>query len=259
MRKDTYFCGMKKPLLQFIDNTQSTNELLADLVVHGLPSGEDVPEFYAIHADFQVHGHGMGDNKWFSEPKKNILASIYFQPRVSASQQFAFNQYFALTSLSFVRKYLPDACIKWPNDLYVHGRKLAGDLTQHTIRGNHIQHTIAGIGININQDWFPSEIPHPTSLFLESGKNYDVPALFKEYHAQLIQEYDCLNSAQSSFPELHDTYVQHLYQLNECREYLIHGVQTEASIRDVDEYGRLILEDRKGQTHTCGFKEVVFL
>ncbi len=259
MRKDTYFCGMKNPLLQFIDNTQSTNELLTNLVIHGLPSGEVVPAFYAICADFQSNGHGMGTNKWFSEPKKNILASIYFQPLVAASQQFAFNQYFALSTLDFVRKYLPDACIKWPNDLYVHGRKLAGDLTQHTIRGNHIQHTIAGIGININQDWFPSEIPHPTSFHLETGKNYNVHALFEEYHAHLLQEYAHLSTAQPPFSELHDAYVGQLYRLNECGEYLIHGVPTEAYIRDVDEYGRLILVDRKGQTHTCGFKEVVFL
>ena len=56
------------------------------------------------------------------------------------------------------------AAIKWPNDIYVNNDKIAGILIENSIMGDKIENTIAGIGLNINQDKFISDAPNPVSL-----------------------------------------------------------------------------------------------
>lgn len=214
-----------------------------------------LPPLFTICTDFQSAGRGMGSNKWFSECGKNILTSIYFELSIPAARQFVFNQYFALSTRFFISQFVENVQIKWPNDIYVNGKKIAGDLTEHTLSGNQLKYTIAGIGIDINQDHFPEEIPHPTSLFLETGNIYSVEALLEQYWQILSDNLPMLEDPES----LHQEYLKHLYQKDEKHAYLIKGVRTEAIIRGTDEFGRLILEDETGQSHICGYKEVVFL
>ncbi len=198
----------------------------------------------------------MGTNRWFSEAGKNLLVSFYFEPDLPAAEQFRFNQYFSVTTRRMVSHYAANVQIKWPNDIYLNGKKLAGDLTEHAIAGNRIKYTIAGIGINLNQEWFPEEIPHPTSLTLETGKSYDIHEFLSEYHQLLCQDFDRIHRDPDA---LHQEYLDHLYQLDEPHDYLIFGEPKRAAIRGIDRYGRLQLEESDGTLHTCGFKEVVFL
>lgn len=248
---------MKNTLLQFIANAPSTNKLLSEMVQNGVQSGTPIPPFFALHTDFQSDGRGMGTNTWFSEPDKNILASFHLQPDLPASRQFVFNQYFALTTLFFIRNYIPDALIKWPNDLYVDGKKIAGILIEHVLRGNSIRYTIAGIGININQNHFPNNIPHPTSLLLETGCEHDVNELLETYWQLLHDRFSECDLSHEEY--LKKQYISNLYQFNEFHAYLIHDVQIEARITDIDEYGRLVLQDRNEKEYVCGFKEIQFL
>ena len=248
---------MKNTFIQFIDNAQSTNKLLSKMVQNALTSGGKIPPFFALSTDFQSEGRGMGSNTWFSDKGQNILVSIYFEPNLPAANQFVFNQYFSLFTLFFIQKRLPNALIKWPNDIYVDGKKIAGILIEHTVCGDRLQHTIAGIGININQDHFPDDIPHPTSLFLETGREHDVNELLEEYWQNL---YDHFSECDLSHEEiLKKQYISNLYQFNEYHSYLIHDHRAEARITDLDEYGRLVLHDRNGNRFVCGFKEIAFL
>lgn len=214
-----------------------------------------LPPLFTICTDFQSAGRGMGSNKWFSECGKNILTSIYFELNIPAARQFVFNQYFSLCTRAFICQFVDDVQIKWPNDIYVSGKKIAGDLTEHTLSGDKLKHTIAGVGININQDNFPEEIPHPTSLFLETGKTYSVEALLEQYWQMLSDNLPLLEAPE----RLRQEYLENLYQKDEEHAYIIKGVHTDAIIRGIDEFGRLILEDKTGQNHICGYKEVVFL
>lgn len=247
---------MKNNLQRFIPNIHSTNILLAEMAAQSAQNETDIPQFFALYTDFQTNGHGMGTNRWFSEKGKNLLVSFFFRPDIPASTQFVFNQYFAITTRQFISQFADNVTIKWPNDIYVNGKKLAGDLTLHSIAGNRIKHTIAGIGINLNQEWFPEEIPHPTSLFLETGKNYDVHAFLDAYQQLLIRQFDRIYTDQDA---LHAEYLQHLYQFGEPHQYLILGERKQAVIQGIDAFGRLQLEDSTGKLHTCGFKEVRFI
>ena len=213
-----------------------------------------LPDLYAVYADFQTAGRGAGNNKWHSSRGSNILTSIYFETGLDAADQFVFNLWFATATRRFLAKYVPDILIKWPNDMYVHDRKLAGDLTEHSVSGDRLDFTIAGIGINVNEEQFPKDIPHPTSLLLETGKHYDVEALLNEYLA-VLQEYRPLLSKEHE-AELRDEYLSHLYRLNEQHPYIVHGQQITGTIRNIDRFGRLIMELPGGKREAYGFKEV---
>ena len=216
-----------------------------------------LPDLHAVYADFQTAGRGAGCNKWHSSRGCNILTSIYFETGLDAADQFVFNLWFATATRRFLAKYVPDILIKWPNDMYVHDRKLAGDLTEHSVSGDRLDFTIAGIGINVNEEQFPKDFPHPTSLLLETGKHYDVEALLNEYLA-VLQEYRPLLSKEHE-AELRNEYLSHLYRLNEQHPYIIHGQQITGTIRNIDRFGRLILEHTDGNSYAYGFKEVMYV
>ncbi len=251
-------------VIKHIPETGSTNRDLAEHIANARSQGGVLPEFYTLCASYQTGGRGQGNNHWFSDAGQNLLASIYFRPKVAASRQFLFNQYFSLTVRKFLLEYLPEVEIKWPNDIYVHGKKIAGILIEHTVSGDTLSHTIAGIGLNINQETFPDTLPNPTSIYLETGKKQDVNELAGRLVTQLRMDYGRLENekiAVETFPEtsLPQEYLSCLYRRGKMRPYAIGGDQIMARIDSVDQYGRLLLSDDDGHHWCCGMKEIKFL
>lgn len=220
-------------------------------------SGNPLPDLYAVYTDFQTAGRGAGTNQWHSSRGLNILTSIYFETGLAAADQFVFNLWFATATRRFLAKYVPEVLIKWPNDMYVRDRKLAGDLTEHSLSGSRLDFTVAGIGIDVNEEEFPDWIPNPTSLFLETGQHYDVDALMDEYLAVLQERRPLLSTEHEAV--LREEYLSHLYRRNEPHLYNIGGQQITAIIRDIDRFGRLVLELPDGSREAFGFKEVGYV
>jgi len=242
---------------QHLIETESTNAWLMNLARERRGAGTALPDLYAVFTDFQTAGRGAGTNKWHSSRGLNILTSIYFETGLAAADQFVFNLWFATSTRRFLAKYVPGVLIKWPNDMYVRDRKLAGDLTEHSVSKGLLDFTVAGIGINVNEVNFPDWIPNPTSIFLESGKRYDIGTLLDEY-LSVLQE--CRPMLRLEYAAaLREEYLSHLYRLNEKQPYLIHGQQIIGTIRDIDRFGQLILEHSDGSRHAYGFKEVSYV
>lgn len=244
---------MKSHLIETI----STNAWLMDAARVQRKCDNPLPDLYAVYADFQTAGRGAGTNRWHSSRGQNILTSIYFETGLAAADQFVFNIWFATSSRRFLANYAPDVLIKWPNDMYVRDRKLAGDLTEHSVSGSRLDFTVAGIGINVNEEVFPDWIPNPTSLFLETGHRFDIGTLMDEYLAVLRERRPMLNLEHSG--ELREEYLSHLYRLNEIQSYNIKGQQITAIIRDIDHFGQLVLELPDGRREAFGFKEVAYV
>ena len=242
---------------QHLKETSSTNAWLMADVRARRERGEPAPDLYAVYTDFQTAGRGAGSNKWYSSRGLNILTSICFDTGLAASDQFVFNLWFATSTRRFLAKYVPEVLIKWPNDMYIHDRKLAGDLTEHSVSGNCLDFTVAGIGIDVNEEVFPDWIPNPTSLFLETGHRYDIGTLMDEYLAVLRERRQLLNLDHSA--KLREEYLSHLYRLNETHSYDISGQQITGIIRNIDRFGRLVLELPDGKREAFGFKEIGYV
>ena len=244
-------------IIKHVNVTGSTNRDLAELQRIAETEGHPLPEFFTIAADFQEAGRGQGSNRWFSDAGENMLCSILFRPPVPAARQFLFNQYFSLTVRKFLLRYVPEVQVKWPNDIYVGNRKIAGILIEHSVVGDRISRTIAGIGLNINQKEFPAPLPNPTSIYRETGVRHDVGALTAELVAVCAAEYGRLDVRGSD--ELRSEYLACLYRRGEFHGYLVGSERVTARIDGVDAYGRLLLSDKNGQNRCCGIKEISFL
>ena len=138
---------------------------------------------WAVSADEQTAGKGMGSNGWESEPGKNLTFSLALDVGfLPAERQFLLSEAVALGLVETLDAVLPAETlhIKWPNDIYFENRKLAGILINSTIKANKMDVSIIGIGLNVNQMQFKDWPTHPISLRLITGKEYALQPLLEQ-------------------------------------------------------------------------------
>ncbi len=236
-----------------LPETDSTNTYAADLL-----KKESVPEGTVIHADFQKAGRGHQDNKWASEKGKNLLFSIILYPQsVEPTDQFLISMAISLGIYDFIYRNLgKNGSIKWPNDIYSKDDKIAGILIENSIIGNTIDHTVAGIGININQRAFPASLSNATSLAMVSGHEFDREKCLGELLGDLDKRYKQLLYGDRD--KLGKEYSEKLYRLDEWHVFRAScGIFT-GKIKGVSETGRLIISTRENRKMEFGFKEVEY-
>ena len=236
------------------DSLESTNKhcKLLDL--------DQVEEFSVVWAMRQTGGIGQRGNAWESEPFKNLTISIILHPYfLNASRQFALTQTLSLGVCDFLGETLPNAdCnIKWPNDIYVGQKKICGMLTESHVSCGRITSSVCGIGLNVNQISFPEWVPNPTSMQLESGKEYELEPLLLRLLALVAQRYEQLRLNQQA--TINEAYRQKLLFRGMRRRFIYQGHEITATIEDVDNYGRLILCDIDNQRLLCDIKEIQFV
>lgn len=219
--------NLENPL--FIDTIDSTNKKLKELLVEN----PELPDYFCVAADYQSAGRGQGSNRWQSDKGQNVLASILFNPSYPPVRQFVLNQCFALSVRTLLSQYVEGVKIKWPNDIYVDWKKIAGILIEHHIEGERIKHTIAGVGININQTVFDADIPNPTSLKLLTNRDFDVHEMVLGL-VYACQQYQC--SENTDYRKIHQEYLENLFLYQEYAWYEIENKIIEAEILGTDEY-----------------------
>jgi len=160
---------------------------------------------------------------------------------------------FSLAITDFISEYIEDApSIKWPNDIYLGNKKIAGILIQNMVRNDTISSSILGVGININEDDFPLDVPNPISLLGLTNKDYNLLEL--QLHLS-----GCVEKRVGLLSEnLSDEYLSKLFRKDEQAIFRIDGQMEEGIIRGVADDGKLELEFR-GQRRFFGFRELEFI
>jgi BirA family biotin operon repressor/biotin-[acetyl-CoA-carboxylase] ligase len=234
-----------------LGSVDSTNDRLWAL------AGDGIPEGYAVSADFQVNGRGQTAASWFSDEGENILCSIYLQPAfLPATAHFHLNMAMSLGVADFCQTYLQEGIwVKWPNDIYFHEKKLAGILIENSIQGNRITETVVGIGININQGYFPAQLPNPISFLNITGRYYKISDLLIMLFAAIEKRYIQLREGQNN--RLTADYLDQLLGKDHLRRFQYQGRELYATIRGVDQDGRLILDGPEGRL-IMNHKEIYF-
>lgn len=235
-----------------LKETDSTN-----LHARRLLDAGELPMPAVIFSDYQTAGRGQGENSWHSEAGKNILCSFVLKPEVDAAQQFSVSQAAAMGILRFLEEYAENIQVKWPNDIYLSGKKAAGILTENVLNGRTIKHSIIGMGINFNQKNFPETLPNPISPAALKQIQFDI----RTAKTRLIQH------TEASFFRLkherlsiHADYMNHLYQYKKTASYRDKNGRFKGIITDIGEYGHLIVENcATGAQKKYDFKEIVFL
>ena len=219
-----------------------------------------VPEGTVIRAHEQTAGKGQGDNVWLSEPLKNLTISMILYPRfLPVDQQFIINKAVSLGVIDFVHTLLPPgSCkIKWPNDIYYGSSKLGGILISHTISGNSFDTSIIGIGINVNQIRFDPSVPNPVSIKQIITNDTDTESALNSLINKLDHRYDQLKKSDLSL--LDQDYRNNLLGFEEERRFKKDKDLFTGIIRDVDHFGRLIIESRDYGQMTFSHGEIEFL
>ncbi len=148
--------------------------------------------------------------------------------------------------------------IKWPNDIYVGEYKIAGILFQNFIKGNIIEHSIVGIGINVNQTKFISTAPNPISLIHYTNNSTNINKLLQKLLKKISIYYEKYTIV-SNHKVLKTNYINMLYRYNSWANYADSNGNFRGKIEDIDQYGRLIIKLENGIEKTYAFKEIRFI
>ena len=248
----------------YIKQTHSTSTLLREQYT------DDLPHLYTIRTDFQTAGRGQAGNSWESEEGKNLLfSSLLRYEGIYAADQWRLSMLVAVACWEVLAKYLPKdwLTIKWPNDIYYGDKKLVGILIENSLSGSMVDHTIVGIGMNVNQTEWLSNAPNPMSMKQITGQDYPVEQLLSDW-------FSAMKSWETrTTEEIKDAYMQHLYRRQGWHLYVEREVSimptaiatdTEegmfrAELMGITEQGELQLRTENNEEKTYHFKQIRFV
>ncbi len=165
----------------------STNTLAQRYAIKGAPDGT------VIVAGKQTAGRGRLGRTWISPPKVGIYMSVILRPDITPAQAPGLSLVAALAVAEAIREYPQlTATIKWPNDVLISGRKVAGVLTELSAELDHVLFVIVGIGINANhqkQDFPDTLADKATSLRIACGDVVDRSAVVRNVLHHLEKRY----------------------------------------------------------------------
>jgi BirA family transcriptional regulator, biotin operon repressor / biotin---[acetyl-CoA-carboxylase] ligase len=157
----------------------STNDEAAARAAAGAPHGT------VVTAAAQRRGRGRLGRSWYSPPGENLYLSCVLRPALAPAALPPITLAAGVAVAEVVARFGPRPAVKWPNDVVVAGRKLAGVLTEMTTRGERLDFLVLGIGVNLGSRSFPPELAGvATSIALESGREV-APG---EFRAALLPE-----------------------------------------------------------------------
>jgi BirA family biotin operon repressor/biotin-[acetyl-CoA-carboxylase] ligase len=214
-------------------------------------------EKFIVRAGYQKKGYGQSGNTWESQKDKNLLCSFVLYPEfLNIERHFYLSMIMSLAISDLLKPECNSVRIKWPNDIYVNNKKIAGILFENSIQRGVIINSIAGIGLNVNQRKFPDFGKAATSMNLENNKEYSVEEILNDLTEKYSYWYQMLT--EQDYEYINMTYQQRLYKYHETAKYKSQSGEFEARIAGVGSDGRLILES-EGKMLYFGFKEVEFL
>lgn len=238
--------------LQEVDSTNSYMKRMIDVLEPGT----------VIYAYTQKAGRGQKGNSWEAETGKNITFSqLISKPRIAVNEQFLLSEAVSLAIIDVLEEFATGFAVKWPNDIYHGDRKIGGILIEHSLGNEGIEHTIVGVGVNINQRFFMSGAPNPVSLSTITGENHDVEQLTFRV-CERIENYCNFDGSKEQLMALHSRYMSKLYRYDGKPHMFVspEGNKFEAIIEDVALDGTLTLRHTVDNTqHHYHFKEVGFV
>ena len=241
---------VRNTMIYHINNTTSTNDEAR---------GERYEHMDVIWSEHQTEGRGQRGHSWHSTEGENLTFSVVLHPTfLPIVEQFLLSEVVALALVDAMAEYGIECRIKWTNDIYARDSKLVGVLIEHSLAGDTLARTIVGIGLNVNQTEFPSDLPNPTSMALQRSAMFDREEVLRCFMRKLEEWYDVLSSGNKQLVE--STYVSRVYHLLEEHPYMLpSGEIIRARIRGVRPSGELILEHHDGIVREYAFKEIEFV
>ncbi|MCL6268018.1 biotin--[acetyl-CoA-carboxylase] ligase [Flagellimonas myxillae] len=237
-----------------LDATDSTNLYLKSLV-----QSRNVIDFTCVLAEKQLKGRGQMGTSWQSESGKNLTFSVLKRYKgMGVEHQFNINVCVSLALYDVLHQLdIPNVKVKWPNDIMSGSDKICGILIENVIKGQSVQYSIIGIGLNVNQTVFQG-LDKVASLKAILGKSIDLVELLEMILSRLKHHLDGIETktADTLFP----IYESKLFRKDKPSTFTDgNGHMFMGFVRGVSRQGQLILELEDQQFREFGLKEVRLL
>lgn len=231
--------------IHHFSNIDSTNNKAKELAASGLPDGS------LIIAEKQTAGRGRKGRSWFSAEGSGISMSLVIRPEISPGEISRITLLTAVAAAEAIIALTPvKPEIKWPNDILVNGKKLAGILTEMTMEMDAIDYVVIGIGLNVNTppDAFANEIRSiATSLYAETDTAWSRVDIVKAFLAHFERLY--LSVLQAGFSDIIRRWKDLSNLIGKSVRVDVSGKLLTGTVSDIAEDGVLILCDDTGTEH----------
>ncbi len=192
-----------------LEKAESTNTELRRLK-------NELDNLSVVAALEQTKGRGQGNHSWYSSPGTNLTFSILYRYsglfEMKAGEALLITQITTLAIRDYLRTKGVEARIKWPNDIWVGQKKICGILIENSLNGSLVCDSIVGIGLNLNEENWPSELPNPVSLKELTGKNYDMLEELSILRDMIARRFSYLNE-ENGIQELEEEFNLYMFRL----------------------------------------------
>jgi BirA family biotin operon repressor/biotin-[acetyl-CoA-carboxylase] ligase len=244
-----------KTQVLYFRQTDSTNLRARELAAQGAPEGT------LVVAEQQTQGKGRRQRSWFSPPQQGIYASLILRPAIAPMEAPRMTLLAAVAVADALTAQTPlKVTIKWPNDVLVRGRKIAGLLTEISTGMDAVDYMVVGLGLNVNSlsNEFPEEIRgHATSIRSETGAPFSRRLLLQSYLAHFEDNCNILHAR--GFGPL----LQRWRSLTDMlgRRVRVDGIggPCVGEVSDFDQDGYLILREQGGRSIRIFSGDVTFV
>jgi len=231
--------------IAYYRETDSTNLRAKELAEHGAPEGT------IVIAEKQTSGRGRRGRIWFSPAEKGIYASLILRPSLPPNET---PKIVLLTSVAAAdalstQTHL-DVMIKWPNDILVKGKKIAGILIDIGTEMDAVNYIIVGLGLNVNVPYhsLPEAIRNDaTSVLIETGKQTLRKDIVQEYLQCCETYYEWFNKGR--FKEILERWKKYANIMGQRIRVDLAGKTHTGYVSHIDPDGILVITDSTGRTH----------
>ena len=229
--------------IRVFEQTTSTNDVIEKLARDGVREG------VVVFAESQTKGRGRLGRKWISPGRKGLWFSVLLRPDLRPQE----TTQLTVASATALRRAIQSETglkpeIKWPNDILVGGRKVAGILTELSAELDRVKHIILGMGVDVNlgAGEFPAELNKTaTSLKIESGKMISRAELAVAVLRELDADYAKVCTGR--FPAVANEWEEHCATIGRNVTVQIGDRKTRGRAESLDDSGALLLRTEHGR------------
>ncbi|HEV2437649.1 MAG TPA: biotin--[acetyl-CoA-carboxylase] ligase [Verrucomicrobiae bacterium] len=228
--------------IRVFEQTTSTNDVVEKLARDGVKEG------VVVFAESQTRGRGRLGRKWISPAYKGLWFSILLRPELRPQEATQLTVASATALCRAIRAETglnPE--IKWPNDVWVNGKKVAGVLTELSAELDRVKHVILGIGVDVNlgAGEFPADLrQQATSLKIEAGRAISRADLAAAILRELDQDY--LRVCGGRFTQVADEWEAHCQTIGRDVTIQIGHRRIQGRAESLGESGELLLRTEHG-------------
>ena len=233
-------------VIHYFDEVESTNTTLFELALKGASEGT------SVIADAQTQGKGRLSRTWVSPGGHNLYLSVLLRPGIGASESTLLTLVASIALYECLKKTgIQNPAIKWPNDILIDKKKIAGVLTEMEPKGDRADFVVLGIGVNVNMSRavinreMGDFARHVTSVSENLGREVDRAKLAADLLKELEDWYSTMKMRGK--PAILKEWTQRWGGLNEKVRVSIEGLEVfEGTAQGIDENGHLLVKRENG-------------